>query len=102
MAAPIVAKNTISHTPHPAPRRLIIFLLANSGAGLTIRAHGSEAPQALPLSRKIGDSMRALRNRIAERASSIDPFVAIIFFSGFGLLICLLFGFDLALSALFS
>jgi hypothetical protein len=46
--------------------------------------------------------MRALRNRIAERASSIDPFVVIIFFSGFGLLISLLLGFDLALSALFN
>jgi hypothetical protein len=50
----------------------------------------------------IGDSMRALINRIVERASSIDPYVIIIFFSGFGLLICLLYGFDLALSALFN
>jgi hypothetical protein len=46
--------------------------------------------------------MRALRNRIAERASSIDPFLAMIFFSGLGLVICLLLGFDLALSALFN
>jgi hypothetical protein len=46
--------------------------------------------------------MSALIRRIAETASSIDPFVTIIIFSGVGVLISLLLGFDLALSALLS
>ena len=46
--------------------------------------------------------MIMLTRRIAEAARSIDPFVIIILFSGIGLLISLLFGFDLALSALFN
>ena len=44
--------------------------------------------------------MIALVRRIAEMGSSIDPFGIILILAGLGLLISLLFGFDLALSAL--
>jgi hypothetical protein len=46
--------------------------------------------------------MIALIRRIAEIGSSIDPFVIILILAGLGLLVSLLFGFDLALSALFD
>jgi hypothetical protein len=46
--------------------------------------------------------MIALVRRITEIASSIDPFGIILILAGLGLLVSLLFGFDLALSALFD
>jgi hypothetical protein len=46
--------------------------------------------------------MIALVRRIAEIRSSIDPFGIILILAGLGLLASLLFGFDLALSALFD
>jgi hypothetical protein len=46
--------------------------------------------------------MIALVKRIAEIGSSIDSFGIIFILAGLGLLISLLFGFDLALSALFD
>jgi hypothetical protein len=46
--------------------------------------------------------MSALVRRIVEIGSSIDLFAMILILAGLGLLISLLFGFDLALSALFD
>jgi hypothetical protein len=46
--------------------------------------------------------MIELVRRIAEIGSSIDPFGMILILAGLGLLVSLLFGFDLALSALFD
>jgi len=46
--------------------------------------------------------MSALIRRIAETVSSVDHYMTIIFFSVVGLLIFLLFSFDLALSAIFN
>ena len=46
--------------------------------------------------------MIALVRRIAEMGSSIDPLAMILILAGLGLLVSLLFGFDLALSALFD
>jgi hypothetical protein len=46
--------------------------------------------------------MIALVRRIAEIGSSIDPFGMILILAGLGLLVSLLFGFDLALLALFD
>jgi hypothetical protein len=46
--------------------------------------------------------MIALVRRIAETGSSIDPFGIILILAGLGLLLSLLFGFDLPLSALFD
>ena len=64
----------------------------------------SPLAKLLPLvsERNEGSQMIMLTRRIAEAARSIDPFVIIVIFSGIGLLISLLFGFDLALSALFN
>ena len=46
--------------------------------------------------------MIALVRRIAEIGSSIDLFAMILILAGLGMLVSLLFGFDLALSALFD
>ena len=46
--------------------------------------------------------MIALVRRIAQIGSSIDRFGIILILAGLGLLVSLLFGFDLALSALFD
>jgi hypothetical protein len=46
--------------------------------------------------------MIALVRRIVEIGSSIDPLGIILILAGLGLLVSLLFGFDLALSALFD
>jgi hypothetical protein len=46
--------------------------------------------------------MIRLPRRIAETAISIGPFGFVLIFAGLGTLVSLIFGFDLALSALFG
>jgi hypothetical protein len=101
MAAPIVAAEHDQPHTFTLPLSINNFFTGEFRGRLNNWRSWQHSSQALLAFGKIGDSMRALRNRIVERARSIDPFVFIIFFSGFGLLICLLLGFDLALSALF-